>query len=111
MQMAAEIATSQAVWAILCIALGVVVLKGLRQDSGSREQKLIELYEASRKESKEREAKLMEHLERSNEVQQQTAQTLVAMQAAQEEIRDTVKEFDSRLYHVEKELKGGEPNA
>lgn len=107
MQMAAEIATSQAVWAILCIGLCIVVLKGLRDDSASREAKLTALYEASRQESKEREQRLMEHLDRSNEVQVETAKTLVSIQQSQQDVLVTVRGFDVRLDDVERTLKGG----
>lgn len=62
MEIIHEIATSQAVWAILCILLASGVIRALWKSSQKREDKL------------------MEHLERSNESQERTASTLDSVQ-------------------------------
>lgn len=90
-----DIASSQFVWAILCISLAAYVLREMRKDSVSRENNLINLYEESRLESKNREDKLMDHLERSNEAQSQTATTLEAIQDHLGKIDDRVGSLEA----------------
>ncbi|UTI42092.1 hypothetical protein [Niallia sp. RD1] len=95
-----QVASSQFVWAILCITLAAVVIREMRKDNVTRESSLINLYEESRVESKVREDKLMEHLERSNDAQVQTAKTLEAIQ-------DHLGKIDDRVGSLEALAKGG----
>ncbi|MGF9977350.1 BhlA/UviB family holin-like peptide [Viridibacillus arvi] len=97
MEFATEIATSQVVWAILCIVLTVAVIREMRIENVKRETKLIDLYEDYRKESKIREQQLMAHLERSNDSQEQT---LTALQS----INSTLSTLESRVDSIEKNL-------
>lgn len=102
MEWATEVATSQAVWAILCIVLTAMVIKELRKDRRDTIEEmrddrkdLISLYEDSRAESKAREQQLMEHLERSNESQEQTTVTLTTMS-------NTLGALEGRMDRIEK---------
>ncbi|WP_397537889.1 BhlA/UviB family holin-like peptide [Rummeliibacillus pycnus] len=70
---ASEIATSQFVWSILCIALVIYVMK----------------------QSEKRENKLMHHLERSDESQEKTAIAL-------EGINRSLTSLESRVDRIEK---------
>lgn len=70
---ASEIATSQAVWAILCVLLTIYVMRR----------------------SENRENKLMSHLERSNESQEKTAIAL-------EGINRSLTSLESRVDRIEK---------
>lgn len=70
---ASEIATSQAVWAILCVLLTIYVMRR----------------------SEQRENKLMTHLERSNESQAQTATAL-------EGINRSLSSLETRVDRIEK---------
>lgn len=70
---ASEIATSQAVWAILCIILTIYVMRR----------------------SEQRESKLMNHLERSNESQEKTALAL-------DGINRSLSSLESRVDRIEK---------
>ena len=79
-----EIATSQAVWAILCILLAAFVLK-----------KMYEKNEQLSKRAEEREDKLMTHLERSNDSQEKTAIAL-------EGINRSLTSLESRVDRIEK---------
>lgn len=72
-QQISEIATSQAVWAILCIALVIYVMKR----------------------SEQRENRLMEHLERSNESQEKTAIAL-------DGINKNLTKLEIRVDNIEK---------
>lgn len=84
MDIAQEIATSQAVWAILCIAFAVVVFKEMRSENIQ-----------NREESKEREDKLMTHLARSNTSQEQTTSAL-------QSINTTLATLEGRVDRIEK---------
>ncbi|MGY3190534.1 BhlA/UviB family holin-like peptide [Lysinibacillus sp. TE18511] len=95
MEFVTEIATSQVVWAILCILLTVVVIKEMRIENVKRETKLIDLYEDYRKESKIREQQLISHLERSNESQEQT---ITALQL----INSTLATLEGRVDNIER---------
>ncbi|OMC86938.1 hypothetical protein BK128_09750 [Viridibacillus sp. FSL H7-0596] len=106
MEIAAEVATSQAVWAILCIALAGVVIRELHKENLKRESDLIARYEVNqseskeqfntyRTESKERENKLMDHLSRSNESQEITA---LALQG----INSNLSALEGRVDRIEK---------
>lgn len=90
MSVASEIATSQAVWAILCIALAGFALREMRKDSVKRDSDIVVLYdkqktdarqsfEEYREEARSREHRLMEHLEKSNASQEGTTQALEAI--------------------------------
>ncbi|MFJ8263308.1 BhlA/UviB family holin-like peptide [Rummeliibacillus sp. NPDC094406] len=68
-----EIASSQTVWAILCIALVIYVMKR----------------------SEQRENRLMEHLERSNDSQEKTAIAL-------DGINKNLSKLESRVDNIEK---------
>lgn len=95
MEFATEVATSQVVWAILCIILAAVVIREMRVENIKRENNLINLYEDYRKESKIREQQLMLHLERSNESQEQT---IIVLQS----INDTLDALEGRVNSIEK---------
>ncbi|MEK4488021.1 hypothetical protein MHH81_21155 [Psychrobacillus sp. FSL H8-0484] len=95
MEFATEIATSQVVWAILCIVLAAVVIREMRVENIKRENNLINLYEEYRKESKIREQQLMAHLERSNESQEQTITVL-------QSINSTLDALEVRVDGIEK---------
>lgn len=95
MGVAAEIATSQAVWAILCIGLAGIVLRELRKENVKRETDLLNQYTLYREESRERESKLMDHLERSNESQEKTAKAL-------QSINSTLSALEGRVDRIEK---------
>lgn len=97
MEFATEIATSQVVWAILCIVLAAVVIREMRVENIKRENNLINLYEEYRKESKIREQQLMAHLERSNESQEQTITVL-------QSINSTLDALEVRVDGIEKSL-------
>lgn len=108
MGVAGEIATSQAVWAVLCIILAGYVLMALRKDSIKRENDIIALYESQkaeakinfdlyRTETKEREAILMTHLERSNQSQENTTGAL-------ESINRTMVILEGRIDSFEKNI-------
>lgn len=99
---ASSVATSQAVWSILCIILAAVVIRELRKDRKDtidemKEDRkgLIKLYEESKQESKTREQQLMSHLERSNTSQEETTTTLVA-------INNTLGILESRVDRIER---------
>lgn len=96
-QVFSEIATSQVVWAILCILLAIAVIREMRKENVRRENDLINLYEDHRKESKQREERLMDHLDRSNESQEQTAEALKS-------IRSTLTTMEGRVDRMEKKL-------
>ncbi len=68
-----DIATSQAVWAIVCIYMIIYVMK----------------------QSEKRESKLMNHLERSNESQEKTAIAL-------DGINQSLAKLESRVDKIEK---------
>lgn len=95
MQFAHEIATSQVVWAILCIILAASVIREMRKENVKRENDLIGLYEDYRSESKQREDKLMDHLERSNDSQEQTTTAL-------QSVNETLKTMEGRIDRIEK---------
>lgn len=97
MDFATEVATSQVVWAILCIILAFAVIREMRKENIKREHDLIGLYEKYRQESKRREERLMTHLERSNESQEQTTQSL-------KRIQQNLIQMESRLDRMEKKI-------
>ncbi|RPJ97300.1 hypothetical protein CW357_01135 [Rummeliibacillus sp. TYF005] len=70
---ASEIATSQAVWAILCVLLTIYVMRR----------------------SEQRENKLMDHLQRSNESQEKTAVAL-------DGINRSLSSLEHRVDRIEK---------
>ena len=70
---ASEIATSQAVWAILCVLLTIYVMRR----------------------SEQRENKLMDHLQRSNESQEKTAVAL-------DGINKSLSSLEHRVDRIEK---------
>lgn len=90
-----EIANSQVVWAICCIALVGFILKKVYDKNDSNEVHLISLQEEYREESRERESKLMEHLKRSDEAQERTA-------IAIEGINASLKMLEGRVDNIEK---------
>ncbi|MFA9457442.1 hypothetical protein ACERJO_11825 [Halalkalibacter sp. AB-rgal2] len=96
-QVVSEIATSQVVWAILCILLAIAVIREMRKENVRRETDLINLYEDHRRESKQREERLMDHLDRSNESQEQTAEALKS-------IRSTLTTMEGRVDRMEKKI-------
>ncbi|MGG0666769.1 BhlA/UviB family holin-like peptide [Viridibacillus arvi] len=71
--MASEIATSQAVWSILCVALVIYVMRR----------------------SEQRENQLMSHLELSNKIQEKTAIALDGM-------NKSLTKIESRVDNLEK---------
>lgn len=108
MEFAGDVATSQAVWAILCIGLAVVVLRAMRADSIKREDKLLVLFDEYREESKTREATLvadskqretalMLHLERTNDALQRTATAVENMNVQIVEIHERIDEIQQQV--------------
>ena len=79
-----EVATSQAVWAILCIVLAAGVIRALWKTTVKREDKL------------------MEHLERSNESQERTASTLDSVQRTLFTIEGRMDRMEKIIYKEEK---------
>lgn len=84
MDFAHEIATSQAVWAVLCIVFGGIVFREMRNENVQ-----------NREESKVREDRLMVHLERSNVSQEQTTSAL-------QSINSTLHTLEGRVDRIEK---------
>lgn len=99
----AEIATSQAVWAILCIMLAVMVIRELRKENIAREAVLATQHENFRVESALREEKLMQHLERSNESQEQTTSTLKTMSITLQTLEGRMDRMEKLTYRIEEE--------
>ncbi|ARK28813.1 hypothetical protein BkAM31D_02515 [Halalkalibacter krulwichiae] len=94
-QIASEIATSQAVWAILCIVLAAYFIRETRKEKAESETRLLMMHEEQRKESAQREKNLMEHLKRSNASQEKTSETL-------EQIQFSLTSLENRMDRVEK---------
>ncbi|ARK32113.1 hypothetical protein BkAM31D_20965 [Halalkalibacter krulwichiae] len=93
--MASEIATSQAVWAILCILVSGYFIRETRKEKAASEARLLKMYEEQRAESAQREKNLMEHLKRSNASQEKTSETL-------EQIQFSLTSLENRMDRVEK---------
>lgn len=100
-QVVSELASSQVVWAILCVLLAVAVIREMRKESVRRENDLINLYEDHRKESKRREERLMDHLDRSNESQEQTTAALKSIQSTLTVMEGRVDRMEKKLYQRE----------
>ena len=76
MQLAQEIANSQAVWAVCCIILAAAVIREMRKENIERENQLHEANKAAREEANKREERLLNHLDKSNDIQQETSKTV-----------------------------------
>ncbi|TPE65944.1 BhlA/UviB family holin-like peptide [Halalkalibacterium halodurans] len=81
-----EIATSQAVWAILCILLAAYFIREMKKEN-----------QIHREDSRKRENALIEHLHRSNESQEKTAETL-------EQIQLSLRSLEKRMDRVEQNM-------
>lgn len=79
-----EVATSQAVWAIICIVFGGIVFREMRIENIQ-----------NRQDAKRREERLMEHLERSNVSQEKTVKSL-------ESISHNLETLEGRVDRMEK---------
>ncbi|MBP3951120.1 BhlA/UviB family holin-like peptide [Bacillus suaedae] len=99
-QVASEIATSQAVWAILCIVLAAYFIRETRKEKAESEAQLLIMYENQRIESANREKNLMDHLERSNESQAKTAETLEQIQGSLSSLEKRMDRMEK--YHIER---------
>lgn len=93
-----EIATSQAVWAIVALGLGAFLFRKLYNDGASREARLIDQEKQYRDESKEREKQLMQHLERSNESQEKTAEALTGINTSLSSLEGRVDRIEKHTY-------------
>lgn len=93
-----QIATSQAVWAIVALLLGVTFFKKLYNDSTSRENRLIEQEQQYREESKEREKQLMQHLTRSNESHERTTAAMEGMNKSLTSLEGRMDRMEKRTY-------------
>lgn len=100
---AGQIATSQAVWAIVALLLGGAFFKKLYNDSSSRENRLIEQEQQYREESKEREKQLMQHLTRSNESHERTAAALEGMNKSLTSLEGRMDRMEKHTYKHEKD--------
>ena len=89
------IASSQFVWAILCILLVGFILKKVYDKNDQQENRLITIQDEYRAESKEREAKLMTHLDESNKSQERTATAI-------EGINNSLNRLEGRVDVIEK---------
>lgn len=96
-----EIATSQAVWAIVALALGGFLFRKLYNDGATREARLIDQEKQYRDESKEREKQLMQHLERSNESQEKTAEALTGINTSLSSLEGRVDRIEKHTYQKE----------
>lgn len=103
MEFWAEIATSQVVWAILCIILAVGVIRELRKENVAREAEQSRQHEVYRVESQLREEKLMTHLERSNESQEKTTSTLQTMSITLQTLEGRMDRMEKVTYRKEDE--------
>ncbi|MBP3950348.1 hypothetical protein [Bacillus suaedae] len=101
-QVASEIATSQAVWAILCIVLAAFYIRETRKEKAESEARLIKMHEEQREESAQREKDLMEHLRRSNDSQEKTAETLEGIQVAIADMQNQMDRMEKRIEYVER---------
>ncbi|MDV2885047.1 hypothetical protein RYX45_07630 [Alkalihalophilus pseudofirmus] len=81
-----EIATSQYVWAILCILLGYYVIREMRKENKEH-----------REYSRQREIDLMKHLDRSNESQERMVITL-------EKLHDSLDSLEKRIDRIEQKM-------
>ncbi len=82
-----EVATSQAVWAIICIVFGGIVFREMRIENIQ-----------NRQDAKRREERLMEHLERSNESQEKTAKSLESISRNLETLEGRVDRMEKYTY-------------
>lgn len=99
---AGQIATSQAVWAIVALLLGGAFFKKLYNDSSTRENRLIEQEKQYREESKEREKQLNEHLDKSIEANQSLSETQKEIVVAINGLNGSVKSLENRMDRFEK---------
>lgn len=83
MQLLEGVVSSQYVWAILCLVIGVTYYRMMKTNATKMEEKsekkeaeLQNFYAEQREESKEREMSLMNHLERSNDSQEKIVDSL-----------------------------------
>lgn len=95
---ASQIATSQAVWAIIALIIGGAFFKKLYNDSTTRENRLMEQEKQYREESKEREKQLMQHLSRSNDSQEKTAEALVGINKSLSSLEGRVDRIEKHTY-------------
>lgn len=102
LEMLTEVASSQFVWAILCIILAASVIREMRKENVKREEDLLEFYQAYRTESIEREAALLVHLRRSNDSQEQTVSTLHTMNETIGKIEGRVDRMEKKMYNCNK---------
>lgn len=101
-QVASEIATSQAVWAILCIVLAAYFIGETRKEKAVSEARLLKMHEQQRTESALREENLMEHLKRSNDSQAKTAETLEGIQVSIVDMQNQMDRMEKRIDYVER---------
>lgn len=97
-----KIATSQAVWAVLCIFITALVIRELRKDRQETvdemkndRKDLINLYEESRAESKEREQQLMDNQRSLADSQERMVSTMGTM-------NNTLGMLERRMDRMEK---------
>ncbi|WP_404407764.1 hypothetical protein [Jeotgalibacillus malaysiensis] len=98
MQLAQEIANSQAVWAVCCIILAAAVIREMRKENVERERQLQTANDVARAEANRREERLLNHLDRSNEIQQETSRTLQSMQSTLVTVENRVDRMEKKLY-------------
>jgi len=100
-----KIVQSQFVWAILCIAVVVIMYKALmryiedlKKENQARESKVMDLYDKQRTEGMDREERLMAHLER-------TTDTLISINDNLENLEKEIGNVHLRIDDVWKEVK------
>ncbi|PPA71804.1 hypothetical protein [Jeotgalibacillus proteolyticus] len=98
MQLAQEIANSQAVWTLCCIFLAATVIREMRKENIEREKELKESNAITRAEAQRREERLLNHLDRSNDIQQQTSNALQSIQKTMITIESRVDRVEKRIY-------------
>ncbi|PPA72472.1 hypothetical protein [Jeotgalibacillus proteolyticus] len=98
MEIAQEIANSQAVWAFCCIILAAAVIREMRKENIEREKELKESNSVARAEAQRREERLLNHLDRSNEIQQQTSTALQSIQRTMITIESRVDRVEKKIY-------------
>ncbi|MDZ5712232.1 hypothetical protein [Jeotgalibacillus haloalkalitolerans] len=106
MQIAHEIANSQAVWAVCCIILAAAVIREMRKENVERERDLKESNNIARAEANRREERLMTHLEKSNEIQHETSKTLQSMQTTLGTVENRVDRMEKKLYRKREDQHG-----
>lgn len=110
-QLLEGIVSSQYVWAILCLVIGVTYYRMMKSNAtkmeeknDKKEQDLQNFYAQEREESKERELNLMNHLERSNETHERTAETLNKIEESLHSLDSKMQKMDNGINDIWKRI-------